>query len=330
MASDGHARAPRRPKLGAAKPGVKQGLARHFEGWQPGLVAVLIAVLGSILVVPLEAPPRDVPLPIVNPRALAAAFAHDRALSDKIGPELEHDRDEPRGQGGLYDLRALGSAVRAYGIADASGEAEKLLRARDQLLAAVTKARALGDDKLVALRAYELEAFLEEVRRWERTGEDSEELRALGGGFVALVMRSGWVRPGRHVALSEPLRAVFFKRRWSEITGLKDGVFDLSLDEKRSFYAFLLSYPARTPGDANDLASCRRLDQFRLRKVEELGKQDPAYPRSFARGVLLSRLGQYHAAIEAFNEHMAHASDGPYAMRARNYLAAVRARVAGD
>ena len=95
--------------------GKKGGLARHLQGWEAGLVAVVIAALGTLLAVPLRVPPEDVPLPLVDGRALTATLAHDRALSAAVVPRLLQEQANPGEVAELFDLRALGQELRAYG-----------------------------------------------------------------------------------------------------------------------------------------------------------------------------------------------------------------------
>jgi hypothetical protein len=306
--------------------GKKRGPLRHFEGWEVGVVAISIALFGTLLAVPLKVPPEDVPLPLVDGKALSMTLDRERALALAIVPALERELEQPSGGTELYDLRAFGEEFRAYGRIEASGDTYTVVRARQRLVEAVTRARALGDDKLSGLRAYQQKLFLNEVRRWENSGRESDELAGLGGPFVALVSRNGWLT-GRAIQMDDALRGVFFKRRWNEVTGLTAAPYELSLDENRLFYAFLLAHPyverteRMSPKDV-----CRVADQWRLRKVEELGRLDPQYPYTLARGVLFYRLGRYPAAVQAFRDYLVAPNGAGYALRARNYLAAANAR----
>jgi hypothetical protein len=131
--------------------------------------------------------------------------------------------------------------------------------------------------------------------------------------------------------MDEVLRGLFFKRRWNEVTGLTEPPFPLELDEQRAFYAFLLEHPyveGRERMAAGDF--CRAADVWRLRKVEDLGRIDPAYPYALARGVLFYRLGRYPSAAQAFRDHLSSSTDGRYALRARNYLVAAIARASEE
>jgi hypothetical protein len=311
-------------------PGVKGGFfARHLDGWQAGVVAVAIALAGAFLAVPHPVAPVEIPAPAVDEAALARTIAADRARAEAIAPSLARELEGKTTDTSFYDLRALGSALRAFGLVDANGEMTELVDTRAKLVRAVDAARRLGPDRLLALRAYEECEFLAEVRRFERTGVASDELKALGGGFIGMLERNGWLR-GRTVIPDEAVRATMFKRRWNELTGLGDGPFALTLDEMRAFYRFLLAHPGTeaASGTPGMVADCRVIDQWRLRKVDELATIDPSYPRLLARGVLLYRLGQSVAAVQALRDYLEARGDGAYALRARNYLDAALERAA--
>jgi hypothetical protein len=304
----------------------KGGVRRHFEGWEVGLVAITIALFGTLLAVPLKVTVGEVPLPLVDGRVLAATLDRERAAARSVARELEQELARPSGTTELYDLRAFGQEFRAYGQVEASGDTYEIVRARQRLLDALIRARALGDHKLLSLRGYQLELFTAELRRWENSGTVSAELQGLGGAFLDLVRRNGWL-DGRTIVMHELLRGIFFKRRWNQVTGLTEPPFELSLDEHRAFYAFLLAHPYvedRERLEPKDV--CRAADQWRLRKVEELARVDATYPHMLARGVLFYRLGRYPAAAQAFRDYLAGANDGRYVLRARNYFVAANAR----
>ncbi|MCC6553486.1 MAG: hypothetical protein IT372_10770, partial [Polyangiaceae bacterium] len=219
------------------------------------------------------------------------------------------------------------------------------------LAAAVRPALAQGAEAVLALRAFQTRAFLREVRRWQATGEETIALRELGGDFLGLLRRSGWLdegadpsaRPGRRRALPDAgVLAVMFKKRWSSVVGVQGGVFEPTLDEQRALFAFLLAHPIRDPAStvipASDARSAERAaaaraaferraqEQYRLKKIEELGALDPTYPRDLARGIVLYRLERYPAAVEAFRRHLEASPGGPHTLRAQNYLRAALGR----
>ncbi|XXY14290.1 hypothetical protein WME88_39225 [Sorangium sp. So ce216] len=337
--------------------GARPGWKRHLEGWQPGLVAVLIAGSAAVLAVPRPVEPAELPLPLADARALERAreadIAHARQ-AEQLGLDAE--------------VRELGSAIRAFGLVDADAdhtEAE-LLAARKRVLDAVGPALAQGDEAVLRLRAYQLSSFLREVRRFESTGEESGELRELGGDFLGLLRRSGWLKRGearsrgggeaRRVAMDGAVLGVLFKKRWDAIVGIQREPFGLALDEERALFKFLLSHPVSVARGARDLAAPpadeaaahptqasepgprspaatlrdaearRAAEQYRLKKIDELAALDPSYPRHLARGVALYRLGKFVQSAEAFRSHLDQHPDGAHTLRAQNYLRAALER----
>ncbi|MGK4003047.1 hypothetical protein WMF31_10530 [Sorangium sp. So ce1036] len=332
--------------------GARRGWRRHLEGWEPGLVAVFIAGSAAILAVPRPVEPTEMPLPFADARALARARAADRVRA-REAEELGLDAE----------VRELGSAFRAFGLVDGSGdptEAE-LFAARKRVLAAVGPALAQGDEAVLRLRAYQQRSFVREVRRFEATGEETEELRELGGNFVGLLRRNAWLERGgasrrgggeaRRVAMDGTVLGVLFKKRWGAIVGLQRSPFDVTLDEERALFRFLLLRPLRAGRDVQELAAPpeviaaradrageqgpgslaaamraraaqRAEEQYRLKKIDELAALDRAYPRQLARGVALYRLGRFAQSAEAFRLHLEQHPDGAYALRAQNYLRA--------
>jgi hypothetical protein len=298
--------------------------ARRHGGLRSAALGVfLVAVMGflvDLLVNPGPVEPEGVPDPRVNPRALLRAAHQDEALAERAT------------RAGLdVDVRELGSAIRAYGLADAAGAEQPGLDARKAVTQASRKAVLYSKQETLALRAFQERAFLAEVRRWAATGRESEELRELGGGFVRNVARNGWTK-GRRLLLDEAALRALFKKRWNEVAGLQGEPFDLTADENRAFYRFLLRHPASSgieKSDADVRAVAARLaheGQYRLKKLEELAALDPTYPMALARGIVLYQMGRHHLAAESFRTHLEGAPDGPYTLRAQNYLRAAVTR----
>jgi hypothetical protein len=316
------------------------GLARHLEGWQPGLLAVFVAGISALLAVPRPVLPDEIPEPLLDPRALAGAAQADRALAEAA----EHERLDT-------DVRLLGSTLRAYGLADADGSTGAVVATRRDVAMAAKRAAAQGDGALARLRAYELRSFLRELRRWEATGEETSELRELGGPFVEHAEKSGWVQgftagalPRSSVSMGpraapnpgpasrgplrllpdETVRAALFKKRWVELTLVRGPAFELAPAETRALYRFLLIHPPRDPGEVETRAAEERsgylAEQYRLKKIEELRVLDPSYPADLGRGVVLSRMRRYPQAADAFRRYLDEHAGGPYRLRAQNYL----------
>jgi hypothetical protein len=308
----------------------KGGPLRHFEGWELGLVAVAIALTGTLLAVPLPVAPRDVPVPLVDGKSLLVTLDRERAMAASMARELEQDLGRMSGTSELYDLRAFGQEFRAYGEAEASGDTYAVVRVRQRLIEAVARARGVGKDKLLALRAYQQQLFLGELRRWENSGAISRELTGLGGGFLDLARHSGWL-VGQTIAMDDVVRGIFFKRRWNQVTAMSEPAYAITLDEHRTFYGFLLTHPyVEGRGALDAKQACRAADQWRLRKIDELVRLDPSYPYGLSRGVLFYRLGRYPEATQAFRDYLAGAEDGRYFLRARNYLVAAAAHAADE
>jgi hypothetical protein len=312
---------------------------RHLEGWELGVIAVVVAIVGALIVVPLRVAPEDVPLPVADERRVAERESRDRELAARVVPLLERDianvtkpaSDEksatlPQDSRALYDLRAFGEAFRAYGTAEASPDMYEVVRTHKKLLDAVNAARALGDDALLGVRAYEKQRFVNELARWE-TSAESEELRGLGGNFVSMAARYGWSNDGK-LAMNDALRGIFFERRWNEVTGLTEAPFALSLDEYRAFFRFLLARPPVEVAFLGPREACLMADEWRLKKVNEVARIDAAYPLTLARGILLYRVGNYSGAVEALRAYLNGDEHAEYALRARNYLAEAAARAA--
>jgi hypothetical protein len=302
------------------------GWARHFEGWQPAVVALFIAGSTAALAVPRPVDPAEVPLPLADPRALARALEADEALAAALDPGAGRPARELD-----LDVRELGAAVREFGLADAGPDRkdDALVAARRRLSTALGPALARGAEDVLALRAWQQRAFIRAVRRWEVSGEESEDLRALGGDFLGLLRKSRWVEAGaadagvRRVALDGAALAVLFKKRWNKVVGVQGPPFDPTLDEERALVRFLLASPPHE-------AAGRRADDYRLKKIGEIAALDPSYPRHLARGVVLYRLGKYADAADAFRLHLDTSPEGAYTLRAQNYLRAALGRARGE
>ena len=308
---------------------------RHLEGWQPAVVAVFLAGSAALIAVPRPVDAVDVPEPVVDPKALVRVQAIDRSLAAAAARETLD-----------ADVRALGSAIRDYGRADAEDQAEPVVEARARVVEAFGAAMRAAPEHVLRLRAWQLATFLTEVHRWEATGDESMELRALAGGFLRALRRSGWTEESterRRVDLDNDELATLFKRRWNEVAGATGPGFELSIDEQRVFYRFLLRHPpataipfqpdesrrfAENDAEAEARAAMARahLEQYRLRKVDELAALDTTYQADLARGVVLYRMGRYPAAAEKFRQHLEANPDGPSTLRAQNYLRAALGR----
>ena len=274
------------------------------------------------------APPADVPLPVVDARALAATESADDALADRAAHE-----------GLPQEARALGSAIRDFDSREAHAEDERAMaEARTAINHTLPDALSKGTTALAMLRAFQMIDFLRELSAYEKSGTESAELAAVGGPFVARMTDAGWIE-GHHVMMNDHARRAAFKTAWNAVVGV-DRLPELALtvDETRALYMFYLAHPHVGERDrqAIDLArktaktdaACqairerelRALESWRLDKVDKLGKIDGAYPLAYARGVTHYRMGLGDAARRDFSYWLDTHPDGPWTLRAQNQL----------
>jgi hypothetical protein len=292
------------------------------------LVPVGLAFMIGVLLLPRHAPPETVPLPVADPRALAHAAAADHELAEQARREALPG-----------PVRALGSAIRDFHGREAkSTEASELYEPRRTVDAALRDAVQGGPGPLLELRAVQLEGFLAEIDHFEATGEESPELQALAGGFVRSLAAEGWAE-GRHLAPDRAALRAMFKQMWVSFLHL-EGMPELraTLDEERARYAFYLSHAhvarpvreaiAAARRGARDARSCAAIDaselaaveSWRLEHIARLAALDPAYPADYARGIASYRKGDFRSSAKAFRAWLMEHPDGPYALRAQNYL----------
>jgi hypothetical protein len=294
------------------------------------LVPVSVALALGLLLLPRQAAPDSVPLPTPNARELARTAAVDRDLAQGA-------RRAPL----PGPVRALGSALREYHLQEARGTQEHLLaQARHAIEAATGEALAADEDELLRLRASQLETFLTELRRFEATGVESEDLLAVAGTFVSAMRYEGWCT-GTTIAAGDGALRAMFKEMWNGLAAVGDRpAFRPSLDEERALYALYLlrPHPARAARDAiasarrsaHDEASCAALAQaeraaaetWRIERIARLAAIDPAYPALYARGVANLRRGDYSHAADDLSAWLRDHPDGPFTLRARSALRA--------
>jgi hypothetical protein len=321
-------------------------LAEFRAGIRLATIPFGVALALAMLLLPRRAAPAadDVPVPIADTHALAHSAEIDHDLA-------EHARRETLPGA----VRALGSAMRAYHTLESLADgvdAGRLMAARRAIDLALSDARApdgapeTRDEALLRLRALELEGFIAEVRRFEATGVESEELGALAGGFVRAMTAAGWCEGHTLVPEDSALRTMY-KQMWNGLVGFEGRPgFEPSLDEQRALYALFLSspHPSAAMRDAIDAArrgasdakACAAVaeaeraaaEAWRLERIARLASIDPAYPAAFARGVSSFRRADYRAASQAFRTWLDAHAEGPLALRAHAFLRAADAEQA--
>jgi hypothetical protein len=293
------------------------------------LIPIAVAVTLGVLLLPREALPDGVPVPIPDGRALAHSAARDHELAERAR------RESLPGT-----VRALGSALRAFHMLEAGEPAgvDTISQAHSALEAAVARALQDGGDALLRLRAVQLESFLSEVERFERTGVQSAELASIAGNFVSSMESEGWY-DGHAFAASEGALRAMYKEMWNRLLGLeKNAAFDVPLDEERALYVLYLSHPHPTPSARAAIAAARRgardaracqgveeaervaVEAWRIDRISRLAAIDPSYPATYARGVCNLRRGDYVHAADDLAGWLHDHPDGPLSLRARSYL----------
>jgi len=320
----------------------RRGTRDGGEGEQKGtksarwlaLIPVTATVLMGLLMMPRAAFPEEIPLPAIDGRALGTTIAEDDALAAKSRSE--------RLSG---DLLRIGTAIRAFNRASLPGTpVEEITVVRTELDESVRDYAARDPkgvyDGLRTLRAVQLDAFLTEVTRWEQTGETSNELQELGGGFVERMNDAGWVDNGK-ILLDDAQRRAAYKLVWTATIGADQSpTLKLTVDEQRALYTLYLSRPHAPEGLRNAFdarrkavtteADCAKanaaeklaLETWRIDKIKKLGDLDPTYPTSYAMGVAYYRAGRYEAAVDAFRAWIDKHPEGRLSLRAQNYLKA--------
>jgi len=297
------------------------------------LVPVTVALFFAALMLPRAVPPRDIPLPEVDARALDAVRAGDDARAASAA-----DAPLPA------PVRAFGEAIRAFNAAEARDLPDTPW---DILRSDVDRTRkeamAGGVGPLLDLRAAQLKKFLDGLLAWQKTGQVTPEFEAVAGAFLRRMTLAGWAHD-RELDLSEADLRVMYKLKWNAVAHFEDFPrFEPTLDETRELYTFYLLHPhapestraaldaarknARTAADCEALAAGEGMagEGWRLEKIDRLGRLDPTYPLDFARGVALYRTGNYEGSARAFQAWLQKHPDGPWTLRAQNHLRAALA-----
>jgi hypothetical protein len=294
------------------------------------LVPLGVALVLGVLLLPRRAAPESVPLPVASGTELARVAAADHARAERA-------RHAPL----PGPVRALGSALRDYHTMEArDADNRELYGARHTVDEAFADAFRGGVEPMLDLRAIQLEGFLDEIHRFESTGEQTPELKALAGAFVRSLTLDGWCE-GHTVAPDDGALRTMFKQMWNAFLGLEgQPEMALALDEQRAVYAFYLSHPHPPKAMRDALEAARRgarddaaclaiaeaergaTESWRLERIARLAAIDPAYPVEYARGVSSYRRGDFGASAQAFRVWLREHPDGPLALRAQNFLRA--------
>ncbi|MCA9646978.1 MAG: hypothetical protein H6718_09100 [Polyangiaceae bacterium] len=292
------------------KPKTKQGLSRHFEGWQIGAILIGIGVLSGLLAIPRAVAPEQLPLPHISESDLRDDLREHHALAAAA-----------RQQGLSFEARTVGEYLRKLGNAEhksrglpAAGLADRLNDLRSSV-AGFRRARGqTADRELSRLRAVQGELFVLALRG----RGPAPDLTELGGAFDNAPGHASWFDAERFVG-DDVEALLLFKVRWNHVTQLDDAPdFALRPNEWLALVRFLLQHP-----EGNDVGAQAH---SQLATLDALGKRQPEYPLAFAQGTVFYRQGAYDVAALAFEQHLEAHPSGPWSLRARNHLLAARER----
>jgi len=281
---------------------IRAVLARNLEGWPVGLAIVSAALLSALLVVPRRVDPVWVPPPIID------------RVEQRLNAQAEDARRAQARAGLPLAVRSVGEAFRRFAAASFASTAEPTLQ-REQLRRLARAAiEQSGEEGLLLLRAVQTELFVAAMQA-RSDSEPTPDRTSLGGSMFNLGRKRGWFAPSPTAASREELETLF-RIYWAEALELRGPPFAPTLNEWRVYYRFLLAQPVRSGPDRDqDLA-------LQLGYVAALARHDLDYPAHLARGVLLFQRGAAADAAAEFLAHLDQHPDGPWALRAKNYLAA--------
>lgn len=289
---------------------------KHFDGWQLGVLAIVIAWGSALLMVPRTAIPDRLPLPRVEPSRRDAILRRDRALAAQA-----------KGRSLDLAVRKLGADLREIGRAESTdGTSPGYLVERTQRDA--REAVGQAPDQVLELRAYQTDLFTKAIYAWAATGKESADLIELGGAIRDVLPTLGWVEAegrGRRVVIDELALRALYKKRWDGLAGFDGPGFALDPDEVRATIAFQLERGAALLDEAastGQLVADNPETAAMLGRIRELSAIDPSYPSRFAEGIVHFKSADYTASVDAFARYLQASPDGPYAMRARNFMKA--------
>src|SRR5687768_5005281 len=148
--------------------GTRATIARHFEGLELGVASVGIALAAALLALPRATTPNVLPLPLPDAARLEAERIADAARAA-----------EARRLGLSFDVRAVGDALRRFGVATRERHERQALIRRDLREYAARALAREGEKPLLALRALQTELFVNAAARFADVGESSADLDAL-------------------------------------------------------------------------------------------------------------------------------------------------------
>lgn len=284
-----------------------------LEGWQAGAVTVFVAMIMTSVVVPRTAVPHDVPPSSLSPHEVVAIRARlEREGTVAASGELNHA------------VLVLEARFRAVGHAEAAEDDRRAAHWAGELTTAASSALLRHREEVAALRTFLGREFSRRYLRRLRTGHPDHELLELGGATLAEMVENGWLQRVEELPASADLvLSGLFARRFNLMV-VPQAAPLVPLDDQleRAVFAYLMTHPppARFATAPMERASTQM--KFVLGQIDGLSKLEPDYPTLFAKGVVHYEAGQFEASASAFDGYLQKHPDGPYRLRAVNFLKA--------
>jgi hypothetical protein len=284
-----------------------------LEGWQVGAVTVFVATVVTSVVVPRSAVPHTVPPSSLSPNEISATRAELRSEAARAeSGELAHA------------VRLLEARFRAVGRAEASRDARLAARWAGELGSSASSALVGHREEVIALRTFLALEFSRRYLRRMRSGRDDPELLELGGATLDEMAENDWLqRPEQLTPSADLVLCGLFARRFNlMVVPQAPALVPLDDEVERALFAYLMTHPPRARLATNAMETASTQVKFVLTQIDGLSKLERDYPTLFAKGVVLYRAGQYEAAASAFDGYLQKNPDGPYRLRAVNFLKA--------
>lgn len=272
-----------------------------------GLVIMIVASISAVVVPrsadPSSLPPGDVGLELLASARAESAQAHARAEAFELP----------------NSARLLAARLRSLGRSEAVGDEPAIDNGRQMIFDAARQAIHENPEAVVAMRDLQAARFRELYLQRMRGGGESEELAELGGSILRQFDENGWLSKRSDVeASTDILLEGFYKRRFARVLDTTVPALSPNQTEERVVLGFLLMHPPKPRIDEGN-AGGDGTGPYLLRRIDELVKLEPSYPASYAKGIVLFRMGHFEASASAFDTFLQQ-GDGPYRLRAVNYL----------
>lgn len=227
-------------------------------------------------------------------------------------------------------VQLVGSRVRALGRAEWDGDAITSERTRRDIIEAALVAQPQAE-ALALLRGYQAQLFVQAYTDYLRTGIVTTDLLELGGGATAELSERGLLTDLAQAPHDTDLiLSAMFKRRFNKLVAARHPALALDPVEERVLLGYLMQHPTRPEATLTQSELDAVAGDVLLRRIQELSALEPTYPVAYARGIVLFRMGRFEDAAIAFDSYLLQVSNGPYRLRAVNYLKAAVEQTEGE